>query len=178
MKRYFELIIILLLSVNGVFLFLKWNDQRVSVPRRATPNEILLYEMEVSATLSSLRERSLAVDVLVRKNHCGVCVDEALPYWLMLINRVPTTIFYYSPSPSVREGERFAQQFGIPDSIVRLEHSISPSDSLLWSSNSPAVIVRDSQSGIRYLVHIGSSDNPSRTAAFYKALVATFGSKT
>ncbi len=171
MKRYFEFAIVILLVANCIFLFLRWNDQRTSASHPDNTNDNLTYEKEIAATFSSLHGRPLAIDILVRKSHCGVCIDQALPYWLSLFGKVPTKIWYSSPSPSLREGERFAQQLGIPESLVVRNKPSSSADSLLWSGTAPTVVVRDAQSGIRYLVHIGSSDNRNRTTAFYKTLI-------
>jgi hypothetical protein len=171
MKRYFEVSLLLLLLGNGVFLYLTWTSQQNPSVQPSGTNDISTYEKELTATLLSIAKRPLTIEILVRKNHCGSCIEQALMYSLLLVGRVPIVVLYHSPSPSQREGERFAQQFGIPESLVVRHETISQADSLLWSGNGPTAVVRDTQDGARYLIHISSSSNRARTETFYKTLL-------
>lgn len=170
MKRYIELTLIILLLANGAFLLLNWNQRRAQPLHADHANNA--YQNEIATILSSLHGRPIALDILVRKEHCRSCIDQALPFWFSLLGKQPTRILYRSPSPSPRDGERFAYQIGIPDSLVVLVHDVPPADSLLWSGTAPSVVLSDVQSGARYLVHIGDAQNPNRTDAFYKRLVS------
>jgi len=140
MKRYFEVSLLLLLLGNGVFLYLTWTSQQNPSVQPSGTNDISTYEKELTATLLSIAKRPLTIEILVRKNHCGSCIEQALMYSLLLVGRVPIVVLYHSPSPSQREGERFAQQFGIPESLVVRHETISQADSLLWSGNGPTAI--------------------------------------
>lgn len=173
MKRYFEISLLLLLLGNGVFLYMTWSSQRAPSVQPSGTSDISPYEKELTATLLSLAKRPLTIEILVRKDHCRSCVEQALMYCLMLAGRVPIVVAYYSPSPSQREGERFAQQFGIPESLVVRHETISQADSLLWSRNGPTAVVRDTQHGTRYLIHLSSSSDRARTETFYKTLLQT-----
>lgn len=167
MKRYYEIMILLLLLGNGVFLYIMWRSQRTP----SGTNEISTYERELTAAFLWLAKRPLAIELFVRKDHCGSCVDQAMMYCRLLAGRVPIVVWYHSPSPSQREGERFAQQFGISESLVVRHGTISQADSVLWSGNGPTAVVKDVQNGARYLIHVSSPSNPVRTEAFFKTLL-------
>lgn len=176
MKDRFSILFVLLLVLNGIFLYFNWQKRSNSLPQEVLADELYrISDLEFSCILSKSSfadsRKSISVQVFVHENHCSLCKEESKSYWTTLsgMKGIDFQLYYYSRQS--RGWERFALWMELPKEKILPVYSIASEDTLFWASSAPSVIVVDNQTNEIKLVHAGSSYLRKRSNLFYESLI-------
>ncbi len=173
-------IVAVLLVMNAGFLYMIWKKKESqslpSTHQHSANTNYTSLTREIqhlirSAGSGGLSKDTLSVEIYLTDKQCLTCIDEALPYWLALGEDGKLTIHFFSRSTSSRQTERISQQYGIPMKWINTVSSPDPSDSLLWNSTAPSVVIKNNVDRRIILVHIGDRTERERATVFYETFI-------
>lgn len=185
MKDRSSIVFILLLALNGIFLYFNWQNRTNSLSQENLSDELYkISGLEFSCILSKVKRspadspKPISVQVFVHENHCSLCKEESKSYWATLsgMKGIDFALYYYSRQP--RGWERFALWMELPKEKIFPVYSIASEDTFFWASSAPSVIVVDNQTNEVKLAHAGSSYLRKRSNLFYESLIRYLSSRT